>query len=248
MARGLGTKGRFAVAYLAMGAAVGTGLGTFVVLLQRSGPQPPPAWSSWQPGSTSLNTQVLEIADHVGTSYRLASGDQLTSVRVGGPLQNKSVKAIVVPTKAQPKTMADFKPYEKSKSIVYILCGAGRNCKISEGTPSQSRGTVLRREALELALYTLEYNHGVDNVLVFVPPGPGENRLTSTLFFHRSDLSSHLKHPLRTTLPHRPPVPGKIAATEQRTVDDLTGSNISQYVGIVTANGYGDLLVIKPTT
>jgi hypothetical protein len=246
MARSLSTRGRFAVAYLALGAAVGTGIGAFVVLLQRPAPTPPPAWSPWQPATTSLDSQVREIADHVGRTYRLPSGDQLTAVRVGGPLADQSVKAIVVPTKSQPKTLSDFKPYDKSESVLFILCGSGKNCKISEGSPSQARGTVLRREALELALYTFEYTDGVENVLVFVPPGPGEKRLTSTLFFHRSDLSSHLKRPLRTTLPHRPPLPGRIAAKEQQTVDALTGSSIYRYVGIVTANGYGDLLVIKP--
>jgi hypothetical protein len=246
MARGLATRGRFAVAYLFLGAAVGTGLGAFIVLLERPGPKPPPAWSSWRPGSTSTNSEVLEIADHVGRSYLLPSGDQLTAVKVGGPLTNKRVKAIVVPTKAKPQTLADFKPYDKTKSTSFILCGAGRNCKISEGTPSQARGTVLRREALELALYTFEYTHGIDNVLVFVPPGPGEKRLTSTLFFHRSDLSGRLHHPLRTTLPHRPPLPGRIGIKEQQTVNALTGSSLYRYIGIVTANGYGDLLVIKP--
>lgn len=245
MARGLGTRGRFAMAYLLLGAAVGAGVGTFIVLVQRPAPSPPPPWSSWSPAASSVSSQVLEIADHVGRSYRLASGDQLTAVKVGGPPSDKGVRAIVVPTKDKPKTLADFQPYEKDKSVVFILCGTGKNCKIAEGEPSTTRGTVLRREALELALYTLEYARPIDNVLVFVPPGPGEKTLTSTLFFHRDDLSSRLSKPLRSTLPHAAPLPGRIATREQKTVDDLTDSNLYRYVGIVTANGYGDLLVIK---
>jgi hypothetical protein len=63
-----------------------------------------------------------------------------------------------------------------------------------------------RREALELALYTLKYAQPIDNVVVFVPPGPKETKLSSALFFRRQDLSAQLEKPLRTTLPQsRPP-------------------------------------------
>jgi len=246
VARGLGTRGRFAVAYLLLGAAVGAGVGGFLVLVRNPGPQPPPTWSAWQPQATQLNAQVLEIADHVGSAYRLPSGDQLTAVKVGGPPNGKDIRAIIVPTKPKPQTLADFDRYEKTKSIIFVLCGGGQNCKINEGEPSPARGTVLRREALELALYTLEYARPIDNVLVFVPPGPGEKTLTSTLFFRRSELSSRLSHPLRTTLPHKPPLPGRIAPTEQATVNDLTGSSLYRYVGILPANGYGKVLAITP--
>jgi hypothetical protein len=247
MARALGTRTRFAIAYLLLGATVGAGIGGFLVLVRRPGPQPGPPWSSWQPAATAVDAQVLEIADHVGSAYRLPSGDQLAAVKIGGPANGKGVRAIIVPTKAKPQTLADFDRYDKSKSIIFVLCGDGQNCKIDEGQPTKARGTILRREALELALYTLEYAHPIDNVLVFVPPGPGEKTLTSTLFFRRSDLSSGLSHPLRRTLPHKPPLPGRIAATEQATVDSLTASSLYRYVGILPANGYGNVLAITPT-
>src|SRR5439155_3158729 len=67
LARALGTRSRFAIAYLLLAAAVGTALGAFVVLVQRPGPKPAPPWSSWRPGSSSLSANVLEIADHVGS-------------------------------------------------------------------------------------------------------------------------------------------------------------------------------------
>jgi hypothetical protein len=245
MARGLGTRGRFAVAYLVLGAAVGTAIGTFIVLLQRPGPAPPPPWSSWRPAASSPRSQVLEIADHVGSRYLLPSGDPLTAVKIGGPEAGKNVRAIIVPTKSNPQTLADFNVYDKDKSVVYVLCGLGRNCAIAEADPSTARGTVLRREALELALYTFEYVKSLDNVLVFVPPAQGQKRLTSSLFFHRGDLSSNLTHPLRATLPDRPPLPGHIAASEKQTVDELT-SILYRYVGILPANGFGRVLVIQP--
>jgi hypothetical protein len=50
---------------------------------------------------------------------------------------------------------------------------------------------------------------------------------------------------LRTTLPHQAPEPGRVAKQEQATVDELTGSVLYKYVGVVTANGYGNVLVIQ---
>ncbi|HSC49884.1 MAG TPA: hypothetical protein VLD16_06425 [Gaiellaceae bacterium] len=245
MARSLSTRGRFAVAYLVLGAAVGAALGALIVLVERPGPQPPPPWSAWQPQASSESSRLLEIADHVGQEYRLPSGNQLTAVKIGGPATGKNLKAILIPNKPKPSTLADFERFDESKSAIFVLCGLGQNCKIGEGAPSTSRGAVIRREALELALYTLRYNKPIDNVLVFVPPGPGEKRFTSTLFFHRSELSSRLSHPLRTTLPHKAPQPDAFATTEKKTVDELTGSVLYKYVGILTANGYGNVLVIQ---
>ena len=97
-------------------------------------------------------------------------------------------------------------------------------------------------EALELALYTLEYAHPIDNVLVFFPPDPGEKSLSSTLFLRRGDLSGSLDHPLRRTLPQvQPPVPGKIRPTELKTVNDLTGSRLYKYLGLSQ-----NVIVIQP--
>jgi hypothetical protein len=244
MARSLSTRGRFAVAYLVLGAAVGAALGALIVLVERPGPQPPPPWSAWQPQASSESLRLQQIANHVGNEYTLPSGDPLTAVRIGGPATGKNLKAILIPTKPKPTTLADFDRFDESKSAIFLLCGLGGNCKIN-GQPTASRGAVIRREALELALYTMRYNKPIDNVLVFVPPGPGQKKITSTLFFHRSDLSSRLSHPLRTTLPHAAPQPDTFASSEKKTVDELTGSALYKYVGILTANGYGNVLVIS---
>jgi hypothetical protein len=244
VARGLGTRGRFAVAYLLLGAAVGAGIGTFIVLVRRPAPPPPPQWSSWQPAAAGTQSQLLEIATHVGNEYVLPTGGPLVGVTLGGPASGKNLRAILIPTKSNPTTLADFQRFDKSKSVIYLLCGFGKDCKI-RGAPSKARGTVLRREALELALYTFRYLDSIDNVLVFVPPGPGQSKLTATLFFHRDELSNNLNSPLRRTLPNKPPLPGRIPAGEQKTVDSLTGSTLYRYVGIIPTNGYGNVLVIQ---
>jgi hypothetical protein len=247
VARPLSTRTVFVAAYLMLGVAAGSAIGAAIVLAQRPGPTPPPPWSSWRPGTTGLRTQALEIANHIGSAYKLPGGDPLAAVKVVSPAGKKKLRAIGVPTKAKPQTLADFQLYDNSKNVFYTLCGSGTNCKINEGTASPARGTVLRREALELALYTFEYSHPVDSVVVFFPPGPGEKKVTASLFFRRSDLESHLKHPLRRTLPQaQPPLPGRIVQGEQKTVDDLTGSKLYRYVGVVTAKGFGNMVVLQP--
>lgn len=237
MARGLGTRGRFATAYLVLGAVVGVGVGSFLVLLQRDPPAPPPAWSSWRPTSTDTGERMLEIANHVGRGYRLPSGNQLVTIQA----QNSSNFQGVVVVKPGDVRALDAQ-YGGDDTAVFLFCGATKTCKIGEGKATVARGTVLRREALELALYTFEYADPIENVLVFFPPGPGEKRLTSTLFLRRDDLESTLKHPLRRTLPQaQPPLPGQVRPAELKTVNDLTGDKRFKYLGTSQ-----NVIVIQP--
>jgi hypothetical protein len=232
VARGLSTRGRFAVAYLLLGAAVGLAVGGLIVLVQREGPQPGPPWSSWQPAAEATDSRVLEIAQHVGSSYKLPTGDQLVAVKVGGAQNGNSFGGVAIVKKNDPRSLD--KSFQPENTAVFILCGDNPNtCAITQGNPAIARGAVLRREALELALYTMEYAHPIDNVLIFFPPRRGDKKLSSTLFFSRGDLSSSLHHPLRRTLPQAtPPVPGKIAPSEEKTVNDLTASRLYDYLGI----------------
>lgn len=232
MARGLGTRSRFAVAYLVLGAAVGVAVGGAIVLVQRAGPQPAPPWSSWQPGASATDSRVLEIAQHVGSSYKLPTGDQLVAVKVGGAQNGNDFGGVAIVKPNDPRSLD--KSFQPENTAVFILCGDDpKTCAITQGAPSIARGTVLRREALELALYTMEYAHPIDNVLIFFPPAEGQKKLSSTLFFSRDDLSGSLKHPLRRTLPQRtPPLPGKIVPREEKTVNDLTASALYHYLGI----------------
>ena len=79
-------------------------------------------------------------------------------------------------------------------TIAYNLCGVGgKDCAIGAGTPSNSRLLLLRREALELALYTFKYIRGTQNVLTILPPG------------HPDADEQALKAPAD----HRPPPPSR---------------------------------------
>jgi hypothetical protein len=242
VARALGTRSRFLIAYLLLAAAVGAALGAFIVLVQRPAPKPPPPWSSWRPAKSSLNVQLFEIAQHVGSDYRLVDGNLLAAVKI----DNRTLRSIATSRVLQPKTFNDFTQYDRSSTAIYILCGLGRNCHLARDATS-TNGTVLRREALELALYTLEYVHPIDNVLVFFPPAAGDKSVSATLFFHRSKLQSSLEHPLRRTLPRvTQPIPRPIRPDEKKTVDDLTRETYFLYVRTLPVQGYGNMVELLP--
>jgi len=248
VARALGTRGRFFVAYLVLGALVGTGIGLFIVLLERPGQGPPAAWSIWRPASSAATTQVQEIATHVGRGYRLSSGRPLANVTIGALGQSQeSLLPIGIPKKLRPQSLSDFRFFQRDESLVYTLCGAGEHCRITAKTATVAQDTVLRREALELALYTFEYARPIAHVAVLFPPGPKQSKPSSALFFHRDELSSQLGRPLQVTLPHaQPPLPGRIDPAERQTVIQLTGARVYRYLGIASAPDVGQWLVLYP--
>ena len=240
MARSLGHRPRFVIAYLLLGAAVGAGLGAFIVLLQRPGPKPPTPWSAWKPTTASVGATAQEIASHIGGSYRLGDGKQLARVVLDAPPPAAtSVEAIALANGSSLRGLVD-----PGKTVLYTLCGEPQNCAL-RGKTSMARGDVLRRETLELALYTLKYT-GSDGVGVFFPPGTGEKTTTNVFFFGRDDLKSQLKHPLLLTLPQPAPhAPGHVKSRELETIDRLTSGH-RYHFGVQTATGGRKVLVLQP--
>ena len=82
----------------------------------------------------------------------------------------------------------DIKIFDASKSMQYVLCGLGESCSITQGEASAARHSLLRRQALELSLYTFKYVDGIDSVTVFLPPPPGGETRGSAVFLRRSDV------------------------------------------------------------
>jgi hypothetical protein len=238
MARPLGHKGRFAIAYLLLGGIVGAGLGAFIVLLQRPAPKPPPPWSRWQPTQASVGATAQAIASHIGGAYRLPDGRQVARIVTAAPSQAAgNVEAIALANRPNAVTV-----YPTSGSILYTLCGTEQNCRLT-GQSTRAGADVLRREALELALYTLKYSKAQD-VAVFFPPVQGVNGSSSVFFFPREDFSRELKHPLNATLPH-PIGRGKVDPRELATIDQLTGGRRYSF-GVQTATGGRRVLVLAP--
>lgn len=222
---------RFGVLYVVLAAIVGAGAGTFVVLLNRSAPPGAADWSSWEP-TGSPEASAKQIADHVSKGYRLPSGNQLAIALVGPPeVQDVAVRAIAV----KPDTTTgqaeenDIEVVDAQKSVMYILCGLGDRCSIKEGKPTEARHQLLRREALELSLYTFKYLKGVDSVVVFLPPR-ADAEIGSSVFLKKSDVSDELRRPLRQTLLRSsPPELGAIDTIELGNIDRLTRPRVFQY-------------------
>jgi len=139
---------------------------------------------------------------HVGEEYRQVNGEQLVLV-TGGPLE-----AGQTPLKIVVDQNGNYSQVGGS-GVLYQLCGLGDKCHIPSGKPSAERGTLLRREILELALYTFRYTDA-DNVVAIMPPGVKANgkpktRQDQAVFLQRSDLEDQLHRPLTTTLTPKPP-------------------------------------------
>jgi hypothetical protein len=240
VARALGTKARFSIAYLLLGAAVGGALGALIVLVQRPGPKAPPPWSAWQPTSAaSIGTTAQEIASHVSGYYRFPDGRKLARVILGPSEAAGDVQGVALNDRPNSLTL-----YDPSRTIVYTLCGPQQNCALL-GESSMARNDALRREALELALYTLKYANAAD-VAIFFPPLRGDKQSTNVLNFPREDFSRQLNRPLKATLPNAAAVAqGQIDPRELQTIDALTGGHRYRF-GIQTATGGRRVLVLQP--
>jgi hypothetical protein len=252
-ARRLAYRTRFAVFYVLLAIVAGAGVGALLVLVGRGSPAPAPAWSSWEP-TGSAERRAAQIGDHVGDQYRLPSGNPLAAVTYSGPPtvtgpdgSTFQVRAIAVrPDTTGGRAEADdIDTVSAQNTVMYTLCGLGSSCSIAEGKASIERGQLLRREALELALYSFTYLRGVDSTLVLLPPRP-DGRAASAVFIERGDVGGELDRPLDQTLtaPLTPAV-GEIQPDEQRVVDRTTRSRLYEYSYLQAQDG-SPVMVLAP--
>ena len=252
-ARRLAYRSRFAAFYVVLAIVAGAGVGTLLVLVGRGSPAPAPAWSAWEP-TGSVERRYAQIADHVGDQYRLPSGNALAAVTYAGPptVTGPDGSSFRVPAIAvRPDTTAgraeadDIDTINASSTVMYTLCGLGNACSIPEGKPTIERGELLRREALELALYSFHYLDGIDSTLVLIPPR-ANGRAAAAVFLERRDVRAELDRPLDQTLtaPLTPSV-GQIRADEQRVIDRATRSRLYQYSYLQSQDG-SPVMVLTP--
>jgi hypothetical protein len=202
-----------------------------------------PAWSPWHPpGSGSGAAQ--EIADHVGPEYRLPNGQQLVEVN-GGPLQVAGLPMTVV-LRSDPTANGSISVLN-GNGVLYRLCGLGSNCSIDQGKTSSKRGLLVRREALELALYSFRYLSGVNEVVVFLPPPNATTQPGTALFFRPGDLLPELNRPLNTTLgPRAPSVTSIGSSPDSSIVQRLTTSTYYLFTLTQANTDANVLLVLRP--
>ena len=128
----------------------------------------PDGWSQWKPGSDDGVGAAKQIATHVGRKYRLSDGNQIVGVQAG-PLEVFDVPLEVALRTAPQGGNIDF---IDGNGLMYTLNGLGPKGSVRGGKPTEARHLLLRREALELALYTFRYVKDVDLVVALLPPKP----------------------------------------------------------------------------
>ena len=252
-ARRLAYRNRFAMFYVVLAVVAGAGVGALLVLVGRGSPAPAPAWSAWEP-TGSVERRAAQIGDHVGDQYRLPSGKALVAVTYAGSPQvtgpdgsSFQVRAIAV----RPDTTAgraeadDISTVNAAGTMMYTLCGLGTSCSIAEGKASVARGQLLRREALELALYSFHYLDGVDSALVLLPPR-ADGKAATAVFLEKGDVRPELTQPLDQTLtaPLTPGV-GEIQPDEQRVIERTTRSRLYEYSYLQAQDG-SPIMVLTP--
>ena len=198
-------------------------------------------WSAWRPADSGLSG-AQEIADYVAPYYRATPADQLAVITAVNLNNTSNPLQVAVP--ASGSAGGGLVPLPASSTVLYNLCGVGsKDCSIGVGTPSQYRLLLLRREALELALYTFKYLGGIQSVVAILPPGhtvqactgicakpqekPVVKPLDMAIAFDRSELTPWLSHPLRTTLPEELPP----------TVSQMPSAPEAELVSVITAHG-----------
>jgi hypothetical protein len=252
-ARRLAYRGRFGFFYVVLAIVAGAAVGTLVVLIERGSPAPAAAWSEWEP-TGSRERRAGQIGDHVTDAYRLPSGRQLATVTYVGPPTvtgpdgtTFQVRALAVrPDTSGGRAEADdIDTINAGGTLMYNLCGLGNACSIPEGTASSARAALLRREALELALYSFTYVDGVDSVLVLLPPRP-DGQGAISVFLERADLRTQLARPLDETYT-APLVPdvGEIPAEELRVIERITRPRLYAFSYLQAQDG-SPIMVLSP--
>jgi hypothetical protein len=200
-------------------------------------------WSPWKPTDGGL-TGAQEIADFIAPYYRATPADQLSVVTAVNLNNPSNPLQVAVPAPGSSGSSGGLVPLSASSTILYNLCGVdSTDCAIGVGQPSSNRLLLLRREALELALYTFKYISGVNTVVAILPPGhtvsgctgicskprqkPSVKPLDIALAFDRSELQPWLSSPIRTTLPESLPP----------SVSQMASAPEAELVSIITAHG-----------
>jgi hypothetical protein len=237
---------RFFFIYGALGGVLAVAVIGVVVFAGRA-IDPGPRWSPWKPSGGGLGA-AKQIAAHVGSSYHLPSGDQLVDVIAKAPsvspASNQSIPIHYIAVRGTKGSGDQIFGVSSSDSVMYSLCGLGDSCSITSGKPSQQRGTLVRREILELALYTFKYVGGIKNVIAFMPPTPGQTP-KYVVYLRKNDLNAQLKQPLRLTLGSKTPLPNTIPAREVHSIDAATESRVYSF-GLSQAQQGDAILVLAP--
>ena len=241
--------GRFMLAYGILGLVLGATVVALAVGLTRGDNGTAVPWSSWTPGDSGTQ-RVRDIAAHVSARYRDSTGRQLVDVVPRSVSEDPPIIAAAIDKQALFDKEQQFSTFGLDNSLLYVFCGDGQNCSM-QGAPTQQRHRLLRREALELALYTFRYVDGVDSVVAFLPAktdtsaGNNQQSVQSALFFRKSQYDNFTKSPLNQTLPGTP-ADTNSSKSQSDIVDRLTLPALYRYQLQRTPDGGNSILVLSP--
>ena len=237
---------RFLVVYGLLGGVLGLAVALVVIYAGRA-ITPGPKWSAWHPSGGGLGA-AKQIADNVGKDYRLPNGDQLVDVIAKAPsvspASSTSIPIHYVAVRGTAGKGDQIAVVSSSNSVMYQLCGLGAGCAIATGKASAERGTLVRREILELALYTFKYVGGVNSVVALMPP-PAGTQPQYVVYLQKSDVSAELKQPIAKTLSSKVPLPAAIPAREVHVIDSVTEARVYKF-GFSQAQTGDAILVLTP--
>jgi hypothetical protein len=240
------------------GALIGIALcaaGTLALLIaspRETGPKLAEHWSEWQPDTSRMADGAVDIAGHVGLQYKLDDGEQLVSVNsssleLGG-------QEIGVAVRPQGRDLQ----FLQGDGLLYILSGIGSNARPSPRTASKKRVRLLKREALELALYTFRYLDDVTMVAVLLPQtakqaernagGATAAPETNAIFYRPGDLLEQLQVPLDRTLSPKTPRPNTMTKDEAARVEELTLRNFFHASVQPLEANHNYLVLVEPET
>jgi hypothetical protein len=248
-------SGRFGLGYAVLGVVAVVAVVALVVLLSRSPgatattSQLEQTWGSFHPAGLTQD-RIQQIALHVGSTYRTKPkhGHQLVAVSASIPpayQNNLPITQYVLSYQDKGQTSYQAVPIS-SNNVLYEMCGLGPQCAIAHGKASTDRFRLLRREALELALYTFHYTD-VGSVVTFLPPKKGQQPQYVFLFLRTQfEQQGLLAKPLSAILAEPTPPPAKaIPAAEAATIDGITEPDLYRFRYTSDQQG-GVLLVFDP--
>jgi hypothetical protein len=220
---------RFVAVYGALVVVLAAGLTGLVVLVTQPAKKPAPIWSSWKPVGNDPALVANQIAQYVSGEYRFKDGKALVGIQAAEPSVFAAAAGVTIPVQAvvlrgQAAVKGSIVVHPANHALQYQLCGGGNSCSIGRGKPTVARGVVVRREAVELALYTFKYVSGIDSVIALLPPVAQKPQLA--VYVRRGDLAVQLRRPLRTSLPPTPPIPASGGTLQPFPVDDVALSKV----------------------
>jgi hypothetical protein len=237
-----------------LGALIGVALAAVAVgvimATDEPDPAPPPdTWSAWQPAAADTLGKAEEIAGFVAPRYR-HKGNLLVGVDASGlEIEGVPLDGVALETDSNVE-------FIEGDAVMYTLNGLGDMGSIPFGTPSAKRSVLVRREALELALYSFHYIDDLDMVVALLPPSSEEvakarkadtQPTLTAMLLRPEELRDRLAIPLTATIPPRTPKVKELTEDnpETKVVSALTTSNVFA-VTFQQAQDAKTYLVLRP--